>query len=129
MNNALPSHESTGLYNREHEHDACGVGFVAQINGQRSNDILKTGLRTLCSLMHRGAVDADAKTGDGAGITTQIPYKIFASEVEKLGQKLYNNSDLAVGVMFLPDDNEYETARAKANLYTNNPNRAKLGGA
>jgi glutamate synthase (NADPH/NADH) large chain/glutamate synthase (ferredoxin) len=115
MNNALPSHESTGLYNREHEHDACGVGFVAQINGQRSNDILKTGLRTLCSLMHRGAVDADAKTGDGAGITTQIPYKIFASEVEKLGQKLYNNSDLAVGVMFLPDDNEYETARAKAN--------------
>ena len=65
--------------------------------------------------MHRGAVDADAKTGDGAGITTQIPYKIFAPEVEKLGQKLYNNSDLAVGVMFLPDDNEYETARAKSN--------------
>ncbi len=114
MNQALPSQESNGLYNPANEHDACGVGFVAQINGRRSNEILKTGLKTICSLMHRGALDADAKTGDGAGITTQIPYKIFIPEVEKLGHKLYNESDLAVGVMFLPADNEYETARAKA---------------
>jgi glutamate synthase domain-containing protein 2/glutamate synthase domain-containing protein 1/glutamate synthase domain-containing protein 3 len=114
MNHALPSKDTNGLYNPEMEHDACGVGFVAQISGKRSKEILDVALRSICSLMHRGALDADAKTGDGAGITTQIPYKIFIPEVEKLGHTLYNHTDLAVGVMFLPSDNEYETARAKA---------------
>ena len=51
-----------GLYNPEHEHDSCGVGFVAQVNGRRTNRILRIGLRSICSLMHRGALDADAKT-------------------------------------------------------------------
>lgn len=103
-----------GLYRPDMEHDACGVGFVAQVSGRRSNEILKIGLRAICSLMHRGAVDADAKTGDGAGITTQIPYKIFRAEVEKLGHRLYQNSDLAIGVLFLPHHNAYAQARAKA---------------
>ena len=114
MNQALPSRDSNGLYNPDLEHDACGVGLVARISGERSNAILETALRSICSLMHRGALDADAKTGDGAGITTQIPYKIFTPEVEKLGHTLYNPSDLGVGVMFLPAHNEYETARARA---------------
>ena len=114
MNQALPSRDSNGLYNPDLEHDACGVGLVARISGERSNAILETALLSICSLMHRGALDADAKTGDGAGITTQIPYKIFTPEVEKLGHTLYNPSDLGVGVMFLPAHNEYETARARA---------------
>jgi len=114
MNHALPSLNPTGLYNPEMEHDACGVGFVAQISGIRSKDILDTALRSLRSLMHRGALDADAKTGDGAGVTTQIPHKIFAAEVRKLGHTLYNPTDLGVGVMFLPQGNDYESARAKA---------------
>ena len=114
MNEALPLHQTTSLYNPEMEHDACGVGFVAKISGERSNAILETALISLCSLVHRGALDADAKTGDGAGITTQIPYKIFRLEVEKLGHTLYNDTDLGVGVMFFPQDNEYEMARAKA---------------
>jgi len=103
-----------GLYNPDAEHDSCGVGFVAQVSGRRSNEILKIALRAICSLMHRGALDADAKTGDGAGVSTQIPYKIFRAEVERLGHKLYQDADLAVGVLFLPHDNAYAQARAKA---------------
>ncbi|PWU10663.1 MAG: glutamate synthase large subunit, partial [Verrucomicrobia bacterium] len=101
------------LYDPSFEHDACGVGFVADVNGRRSNRILKIGLKSICGLMHRGALDADAKTGDGAGIATQIPYKIFVPQVAKLGHHLYQESDLAVGVLFLPHDNAYAQARAK----------------
>ncbi|MDX2079938.1 MAG: glutamate synthase large subunit [Terrimicrobiaceae bacterium] len=114
MNDACPNRLTNGLYDPASEHDSCGVGFVARINGRRSNDILRTGLRALCSLMHRGALDADAKTGDGAGIMTQIPFKIFAPEVTRLGHKLYQDSDLGIGVLFLPHDNAYAQARAKA---------------
>ncbi len=113
LNQAFPT-GTRSLYSPEHEHDACGVGFVAQVSGKRSNRILKIGLRSICSLMHRGAVDADMKTGDGAGVMTQIPYKIFAPEVARLGHQLYQESDLAVGVMFLPFDHAYAQARAKA---------------
>ena len=102
------------LYSPEFEHDACGVGFIAQISGVRSNEVLRYALQSLCNLAHRGAVDADAKTGDGAGVMTQIPYELFAAEVEKLGHKLYKDTDLGVGFLFLPHDNAYAQARAKA---------------
>jgi glutamate synthase (NADPH/NADH) large chain/glutamate synthase (ferredoxin) len=102
------------LYSPDAEHDACGVGFIAQISGKRSNQVLRYALQSLCRLAHRGAVDADAKTGDGAGVQTQIPYKIFGPEVAKLGHKLYSESDLGVGMVFLPHDNAYAQARAKA---------------
>ncbi|HEY5778626.1 MAG TPA: glutamate synthase large subunit [Terrimicrobiaceae bacterium] len=102
------------LYNPEHEHDSCGVGCIAQVSGRRSNRILRIGLRSICSLMHRGALDADAKTGDGAGVVTQIPYKLFVPEVTRMGHTLYKEGDLAVGVLFLPHDNAYAQARAKA---------------
>ena len=115
MNHSLPHHQSsTSLYDPANEHDACGVGMVARISGKRSNEILKIGLRSICNLMHRGALDADARTGDGAGISTQIPYKLFKPVVEKLGHQLYRESDLGVGVLNLPKDNEYAGARAKA---------------
>jgi len=115
MNHSLPHHlSSTSLYDPAHERDACGVGMVAKISGQRSNEILRIGLRSICNLMHRGALDADARTGDGAGISTQIPYKLFKPIVEKLGHQLYRDSDLGVGVMYLPKENEYAKARAKA---------------
>jgi glutamate synthase domain-containing protein 2/glutamate synthase domain-containing protein 1/glutamate synthase domain-containing protein 3 len=104
----------TTLYSPEFEHDSCGVGFIASIKGKRSNQVLRYGIESLCNLAHRGAVDADAKTGDGAGITTQIPYKVLAPEVKKLGHQLFQESDLGVGFMFLPHDNAYAQARAKA---------------
>ncbi|PWT83463.1 MAG: glutamate synthase large subunit [Acidobacteria bacterium] len=104
----------TSLYQPEEEHDSCGVGFVAAINGEKSNRVLRYGLTSVCNMAHRGAVDADAKTGDGSGVLTQIPYKIFRKEVAKLGHTLYNDSDLGVGFAFLPHDNAYAQARAKA---------------
>ncbi len=101
-----------GLYDPAHEHDACGVGMVASIKGLRSNAILKKALTCVCNLIHRGAMDADAKTGDGAGVLTQIPYKLFRPEVEKMGHKLFQDSDLGVGMMFLPND-PYTQARVR----------------
>jgi glutamate synthase (NADPH/NADH) large chain/glutamate synthase (ferredoxin) len=101
-----------GLYDPAFEHDACGVGFVASIKGQRSNKILKHALTCVCSLIHRGAMDADAKTGDGAGILTQIPHRLFRFEVEKMGHKLFQDSDLGIGMMFLPND-PYTQARCR----------------
>lgn len=88
--------------------------MVSQINGTRSHRILKIGLRSLCGLMHRGALDADSCTGDGAGITTQIPYKLFKKTISALGHQLYHETDLGVGMMFLPHQNLYAQARAKA---------------
>src|SRR6201987_1583008 len=102
------------LYRPEEEHDSCGVGFVAAINGERSNRVLRLGLTSKCNMAHRGAMDADAKTGDGSGVMTQIPYKLFRKEVAKLGHTLYNDTDLGVGFVFLPHDNAYSQARAKA---------------
>ena len=101
-----------GLYDPAFEHDACGVGMVASIKGLRSNAILRKALTCVCSLIHRGAMDADAKTGDGAGVLTQIPYKLFRPEVEKTGHTLFQDSDLGVGMMFLPND-PYTQARCR----------------
>src|SRR5271165_1486913 len=108
--NGLPD----SLYRPEEEHDSCGVGFVAAINGERSNRVLRLGLTSKCNMAHRGAMDADAKTGDGSGVMTQIPYKLFRKEITKLGHTLYNDSDLGIGFAFLPHDNAYAQARAKA---------------
>ena len=107
---SLGSYAGQGLYNPSQEHDACGVGFVASINGERSEKILRTALSCVCALAHRGAVDADAKTGDGAGVLTQIPYDLFRPEVEKLGHKLFSDADLAVGFLFLPKGDAYQQA-------------------
>ncbi|RYD74714.1 MAG: hypothetical protein EOP84_19460, partial [Verrucomicrobiaceae bacterium] len=108
------AHIRHSLYRPDAEHDACGVGFIAQVSGKRSNRVLRYALKSLCNLAHRGAVDADAKTGDGAGVMTQIPYKIFIPEIQKLGHRLYHEKDLGVGMVFLPHDNAYAQARAKA---------------
>lgn len=90
------------LYNPEFEHDGCGVGFVADIGGNKSHRILTHALRAVINLTHRGAVDADAKTGDGAGVLTQLPTKLLAKEVERLGSRLDAAKDLGVGMVFLP---------------------------
>ncbi len=102
------------LYRPEHEHDACGVGFIAHLKGRRSNQVLRYALQSLCRLAHRGAVDADAKTGDGAGVQTQIPYKLLLPEVARLGHTVFAPGDLGVGMIFLPHDHAYAQARAKA---------------
>ena len=72
------------LYDAQFEHDACGVGFVADIAGHKSHTLLEIALQTLNNLVHRGAIDADGKTGDGAGVLTQLPHKFFLHKLKKL---------------------------------------------
>lgn len=91
------------LYDSRFEHDNCGIGFVARINGQASHDILTMALVALGNQAHRGAVAADAKTGDGAGILTQIPRDLFLRELEQQNIRI-DAADLAVGVFFFPTD-------------------------
>jgi glutamate synthase (NADPH) large chain len=70
-----------GLYNSDYEHDSCGVSFVADLNGKKSHNILKTAIESLVRMDHRGATGAKEATGDGAGILTQIPHNFFCERV------------------------------------------------
>ena len=77
--------QAQGLYDPQHEKDACGVGFVAHLRGRKSHDIVKKGLRLLCNLEHRGASGSEANTGDGAGILIQMPDRFFRERQAELG--------------------------------------------
>ncbi|MDE0484870.1 MAG: glutamate synthase large subunit [Candidatus Poribacteria bacterium] len=90
------------MHEHLYEKDACGVGFIANRSGSQSHAILEMAIQAVTNLTHRGAVAADAKTGDGAGILTQIPEKLFKKELEALGVNLNSINDLAVGMIFLP---------------------------
>ncbi len=83
------------------EHDACGVGLVAALDGKKRRDIVQAGIDALKAVWHRGAVDADGKTGDGAGIHIEIPQDFFAAEVKRGGDRL-REGPIAVGMVFLP---------------------------
>ncbi len=93
-----------GLYDPRHEHDACGVGFVANIDGRRSHDVVARGTEVLSHLLHRGAVGGDQKTGDGAGILFQLPDALFRLECPALGIELPASGEYGVGMFFLPRD-------------------------
>ena len=88
-----------GLYLPEFEHDNCGAGFICSLKGIRSNDIIHKALEILDKLEHRGAVSADGKTGDGAGILIDIPHDFF---VDTCTFDLPKAGDYAVGNVFLP---------------------------
>ena len=98
--NGLPP--AQGLYDPAHEHDACGIGFVASIPGHKSHDIIRKGIQVLLNLTHRGACGCDPETGDGAGVLIQIPHKFLARECGKLGFELPEPGDYGVGMTFLP---------------------------
>ncbi len=103
---------SIGLYDPADEHDACGVGVIAAIDGEPRREIVLMGIEALKAVWHRGAVDADGKTGDGAGIHVQIPHAFFEDYVRKVGQAL-SAGKLGVGMVFLPrtDLSKQETCR------------------
>ncbi len=101
------------MYEQLYEKDACGVGFIANRSGSKSHEILKMAIQAVTNLTHRGAVAADAKTGDGAGILTQIPEKLFKKELEKLGVNLDSSNDLAVGMIFLPRNDPVAQERGR----------------
>ena len=102
MNTSLPAKQ--GLYDPWFEHDACGVGVVANINGKKSNKILKQALVVLHNMDHRGGQGADANSGDGAGVLLQIPHNFFVKECAKLDIDLPEPGKYAVGFIFLPPD-------------------------
>ena len=95
--------EKKGLYDPAHEHDACGVGFVADISGKRSHRIIEEGVQILCNLEHRGAVGGDMKTGDGAGMLLQIPHKFLSRVVDFT---LPPEGEYGAGMIFLPVSEE-----------------------
>ena len=98
------------LYDPHDEHDACGVGFVADVSGRCSHGIIENALEALSNLTHRGAIDADGRTGDGAGLLTQLPLRFFQRQAKLLGQCA--DGDLAVGVFFFPRNrNNSESCR------------------
>ena len=101
--------EKQGLYDPRNEHDACGVGFIANIKGRKSHDIVSQGLRILVNLDHRGAVGADPTMGDGAGCLIQIPDRLLRAWAESAGHALPAPGDYAVAMCFLPSS---ESARA-----------------
>ena len=90
-----------GLYDPAFEHDACGVGLIAALDGTPRRDVVEAGIAALKAVWHRGAVDADGKTGDGAGIHVEIPQDFFREHVETTGQGT-KGGRLAVGMVFLP---------------------------
>ncbi|MBS0347766.1 MAG: glutamate synthase subunit alpha [Proteobacteria bacterium] len=93
-----------GLYDPANEHDACGVGFIAHIKGNKTHEIVNQGLEILKNLDHRGAVGADPLQGDGAGILIQIPDTLFREEMAKQGVTLPQAGDYGVGMVFLPKE-------------------------
>jgi len=93
-----------GLYDPQFEHDSCGVGFVCNIKGKKTHDIVKQGLEVLRRLSHRGACGADPKTGDGAGILIQSPHDFFVSVCTKEKISLPKEGEYASGLVFLPRD-------------------------
>ena len=113
--------EAQGLYLPEFEHDNCGAGFICNLNGVKSNDIIHKALDILIKLEHRGAVSADGRTGDGAGILFDIPHSFFKKVCDF---EIPQPSDYAVGMVFLPKNNNqtifcqnvFEKAIAKQNL-------------
>jgi glutamate synthase (NADPH/NADH) large chain len=91
-----------GLYDPAFEHDACGVGFVCDITGKRSNEMVLKGLEVLKRLSHRGATGADPKTGDGAGLLIQMPHEFFAKVCPEAKIELPSPGDYGAGLIFLP---------------------------
>ena len=97
-----------GLYSPEQEHDACGVGVVANIKGQKTHQIIEEGVQVLINLGHRGAAGRDPDTGDGAGMLIQTPSKLFEREAVALGIDLPAAGEYGVGMVFLPPEVQTE---------------------
>ncbi len=93
---------SQGLYDPRYERDSCGIGFIANIKGEKSHDIILKGIQILVNLQHRGASGSDPVTGDGAGILIQIPHAFFERECARLGFTLPLSGEYGVGMVFLP---------------------------
>ncbi len=110
----LQHSQQHGLYAAQHEHDACGVGFVAHIKGHKSHAIVQQGLKILENLDHRGAVGADKLMGDGAGILIQLPDALYREDMAQQGVNLPPPGEYGVGLVFLPKEHASRLACEQA---------------
>lgn len=101
--------ERQGLYDPRYEHDACGIGFLANIKGKKSNDILRQALTVLKNLSHRGGLGSEPTSGDGAGILLQIPHAHYKKVCSSIGISLPDPEDYGTGIVFLPNDSAKRT--------------------
>jgi glutamate synthase (NADPH/NADH) large chain len=104
INGPFERPEAQGLFDPAFERDACGVGFIANLKGEKSHRVIESALKMLCNLEHRGAVGADPLAGDGAGMLIQIPHAFLKDECTKAGIKLPAERHYAVGQLFMPQD-------------------------
>ncbi len=102
-------HSKGTLHSFANEKDNCGMGAIAHLGGVKSYEIIERAIDSVCNMTHRGAIDADGKTGDGSGVLTQIPRALFTRELKTLGYQISDISDLAVGVFFLPSEDSAAT--------------------
>jgi glutamate synthase (NADPH) large chain len=102
--------QAQGLYDPQHEHDACGVGFVVDLKGRKSAGIVQNAIQVLLNLQHRGGYGCEANTGDGAGILMQLPHGFLTEACDQLSIKLPEAGQYAVGVVFLPTERESREA-------------------
>jgi glutamate synthase domain-containing protein 2/glutamate synthase domain-containing protein 1/glutamate synthase domain-containing protein 3 len=96
--------DAQGLYHPQNEHDACGVGFICNLHGKKSHDIIHKALEILVRLTHRGAAGSDPLTGDGAGILLQIPHTFYKEKCAEIGIGLPAEKEYGTGLVFLPQD-------------------------
>jgi len=126
MNNM--SNKSRGLYRSEFEHDSCGIGFVANLKGKKSHDIIENALTMLSCMEHRGGTGFDVKSGDGAGILIQIPHQFLLEETATLGFKLPAAGEYGVGMIFFPPETDQgEICRDILNQHINDLGLSLLG--
>src|SRR6187549_1202265 len=102
--------KNQGLYTPELEHDACGTGFIANINGTKTNQTLRDALSMLENMEHRGGRGSSPKTGDGAGVLMQLPHDFFVEEATRLGFALPALGAYGVGMVFFPRDKKVMNA-------------------
>ena len=100
------------IYSKSMEHDACGVGLVASTDGKKSRKVVEFGIQALKAVWHRGAVDADGKTGDGAGIHIEIPKDFFVERIENAGRQ-HHEGTICIGMIFLPRNDYVSQEKCK----------------
>ena len=105
------------VYDPSYEHDACGVGFIASTEGKKSRKVVEFGIQALKAVWHRGAVDADGKTGDGAGIHIEIPQDFFIERIHNAGRQ-HKEGTICIGMIFLPK-NDYSSQEKCKTLVEN----------
>ena len=127
--NPIGSPPPQGLYDPRFEHDACGVGFIVDLNGRKSHAIVRDAIQILMNLEHRGACGCEKNTGDGAGILVQMPHRFLVKECDKLGIRLPQEHGYGVAMVFLADRRQRSRVPARRCSRKSSPPRGRRSSA